>query len=164
MMQPESSTIAVVGLGYVGLPLAVEFGKKLDVVGYDINPRRVHELRAGHDHTLEVSEDALAAASRLRFTIHPHDMVDANVYIVTTPTPIDAAKQPDLSPVLSATEKPCTPSSTCCGTPPTLVATTGNPAANASMIATGSPSCADPSRNRSEAAIRASTSRRYPSS
>ena len=104
MMQPESSTIAVVGLGYVGLPLAVEFGKKLDVVGYDINPRRVHELRAGHDHTLEVSEDELAAASRLRFTIHPHDMVDANVYIVTTPTPIDAAKQPDLSPVLSATE------------------------------------------------------------
>ncbi len=58
-MRPEESTVAVVGLGYVGLPLAVEFGKKLDVVGYDINPRRVEELRAGRDHTLEVSEDEL---------------------------------------------------------------------------------------------------------
>ena len=104
MRSVSDSKIAVVGLGYVGLPLAVEFGKQLDVIGYDINPRRVDELRAGTDHTLEVSDEELRAATRLGFTIDPHEMVDANVYIVTTPTPIDAAKQPDLSPVLSATE------------------------------------------------------------
>ena len=100
----ERSRVAVVGLGYVGLPLAVEFGKKLDVVGYDINPRRVAELEAGSDHTLEVSDEELAGATRLRFTTDPQEMRGANVYIVTTPTPIDAAKQPDLTPVLSATE------------------------------------------------------------
>lgn len=104
MQSVNGTKIAVVGLGYVGLPLAVEFGKKLDVVGFDINPRRIDELRAGTDHTLEVSDDELAGATRLRFTTDPQEMVDANVYVVTTPTPIDAAKQPDLTPVLSATE------------------------------------------------------------
>ena len=103
-MLPEESKIAVVGLGYVGLPLAVEFAKKLDVIGYDINPRRIEELRSGTDHTLEVEEDDLRQATRLSFTCDPQEMVNANVYIVTTPTPIDAAKQPDLSPVLSASE------------------------------------------------------------
>ena len=102
-MKAEESRIAVVGLGYVGLPLAVEFAKKVDVIGYDISGRRIEELRAGSDHTMEVDEDELRRASRLRFTCDPQDMGDANVYIVTTPTPIDAAKQPDLTPVLSAT-------------------------------------------------------------
>ena len=103
-MNAEESTIAVVGLGYVGLPLAVAFGKKLDVIGYDINPRRIEELRGGSDHTLEVSKDELTEATKLRFTCDAQELRRADVYIVTTPTPIDAAKQPDLSPLLSATE------------------------------------------------------------
>ncbi|GAA6524399.1 Vi polysaccharide biosynthesis UDP-N-acetylglucosamine C-6 dehydrogenase TviB [Intrasporangium sp. DVR] len=101
---PQDIRLAVVGLGYVGLPLAVEFGKVLDVVGYDIDARRVKELRGGHDHTLEVEDGQLAAATRLRYSDDETDLRDANVYIVTTPTPIDEFKQPDLSPVLSATE------------------------------------------------------------
>ncbi|WP_328701942.1 Vi polysaccharide biosynthesis UDP-N-acetylglucosamine C-6 dehydrogenase TviB [Aestuariimicrobium ganziense] len=91
------------GLGYVGLPLAVEFAKQFDVVGFDIKPRRVDELRQGHDRTLEVSDEELAQADRLSFTTDPSDIADATVYIVTTPTPIDEHKRPDLSPVLSAT-------------------------------------------------------------
>lgn len=98
------AVVAVVGLGYVGLPLAVEFGRFREVIGHDIDSARVKELRDGHDHTLEVPPDELAEASRLRFTDDPADMAPANVYIVTTPTPIDEHKQPDLTPVLSATE------------------------------------------------------------
>ncbi|WP_281175681.1 Vi polysaccharide biosynthesis UDP-N-acetylglucosamine C-6 dehydrogenase TviB [Knoellia aerolata] len=101
---PGGVRLAVVGLGYVGLPLAVEFGKTMDVVGFDINGSRVKELSAGNDFTLEVSDELLAEATGLRFTEHPEDIEHCNVYIVTTPTPIDAAKQPDLTPVLSATE------------------------------------------------------------
>ncbi len=100
---PDGIRLAVIGLGYVGLPLAVEFGKVLDVVGYDIDGRRVKELRDGHDHTLEVAGPELATATRLRFSDDEADLAAANVYVVTTPTPIDAHKQPDLSPVLSAT-------------------------------------------------------------
>jgi UDP-N-acetyl-D-glucosamine/UDP-N-acetyl-D-galactosamine dehydrogenase len=100
----RDAVVGVVGLGYVGLPLAVEFATVLDVVAYDIDSGRVKELRDGRDHTLEVSTAALGAASRLRFTDDPADLARANVYIVTTPTPIDEHKQPDLSPVLSATE------------------------------------------------------------
>ncbi len=100
----KDKKLAVVGLGYVGLPLAVEFGKKLDVIGYDINPQRIDELRGGSDHTLEVSPEELVKANRLSYTCDPEAMRAADVYIVTTPTPIDASKQPDLSPVLSATE------------------------------------------------------------
>lgn len=102
-MKLEDARIAVVGLGYVGLPLAVEFSKKHSVIGYDINPRRVDELRAGHDHTLEV-EDAELAASEMQFTVDESDLDAANIFIVTTPTPIDKHKQPDLGPVLSATK------------------------------------------------------------
>ncbi|WP_432560088.1 nucleotide sugar dehydrogenase [Granulicoccus sp. GXG6511] len=94
--------IAVVGLGYVGLPLAVEFGKQLEVLGYDIKRERVEELRGGEDHTLEVSAEELAEATGLRFSDDPADLSWANVYIVTTPTPIDENKRPDLGPVLSA--------------------------------------------------------------
>ena len=101
-MKLEDARIAVVGLGYVGLPLAVEFSKQRPVIGYDINPRRVDELRAGHDHTLEVADDELAAA-HLQVTVDEADLDAANVFIVTTPTPIDKHKQPDLGPVLSAT-------------------------------------------------------------
>ena len=101
---PGGVRLAVVGLGYVGLPLAVEFGRTMDVVGFDINSTRVKELTTGTDHTLEVEDEALASATHLRFTEDPDDIADRNVYIVTTPTPIDAAKQPDLTPVLSATE------------------------------------------------------------
>ena len=100
----QQPRIAVVGLGYVGLPLAVEFAKQLPVVGFDINAARVTELRAGHDRTLEVSDAELAEASHLSFTADPQDIAGCTVYIVTTPTPVNEHKQPDLSPVLSATE------------------------------------------------------------
>ena len=99
----DNSRIAIVGLGYVGLPLAVEFGKQLPVVGFDINPSRVAELNAGRDHTLEVTGEELASATNLTCTTDETKLDDANVYIVTTPTPIDQHKRPDLGPVLSAT-------------------------------------------------------------
>lgn len=102
-MKLNEARLAVVGLGYVGLPLAVEFGKNLSVIGYDINQRRVDELRTGHDRTLEVDDAELASARGLRFTTDSNALSDANVYVVTTPTPIDKHKQPDLSPLLSAT-------------------------------------------------------------
>jgi UDP-N-acetyl-D-galactosamine dehydrogenase len=96
--------LAVVGLGYVGLPLAVEFGKKRSVIGFDINQRRIDALRAGHDHTLEVDDAELASASQLSFTCSKDDLARANVYIVTVPTPIDEYKQPDLTPLIKASE------------------------------------------------------------
>lgn len=95
--------IAIIGLGYVGLPLAVEFAKKYPVIGFDINPRRIAELSAGHDRTLEVPNDELRAADSLEFTGDPTRLQDASVFIVTTPTPINEHKQPDLGPLLSAT-------------------------------------------------------------
>lgn len=98
----DNARLAVIGLGYVGLPLAVEFGKQFPVVGFDINPRRVHELKEGHDHTLEVGKDELASATQLVFTTDESHLDEANVYIVTTPTPIDPHKRPDLGPLLSA--------------------------------------------------------------
>jgi UDP-N-acetyl-D-galactosamine dehydrogenase len=101
---PSSAVVAVLGLGYVGLPLAVEFGKGREVIGFDIDGARVKALRDGHDHTLEVADDELASATGLRFTDDPGDLEGADVFIVTTPTPIDEARQPDLGPVLSATE------------------------------------------------------------
>lgn len=104
MKQPQDAKLAVVGLGYVGLPLAVEFAKKVEVIGYDIKQSRVDELRAGVDRTLEVPGEELTAATRLTFTSDAADIAAADVYIVTTPTPIDEAKQPDLRPLLSATE------------------------------------------------------------
>lgn len=103
MQKVDDVRIAVVGLGYVGLPLAVEFGKQLPVVGYDINAARVDELRGGHDRTLEVPDEELAEAAHLTYTVDPAGMADCTVFIVTTPTPIDEHKRPDLGPVLSAT-------------------------------------------------------------
>mgnify|MGYP000308833444 CR=1 FL=1 len=95
--------IAIIGLGYVGLPLAVEFGKKLATIGYDINTTRVAELNSGVDSTLETTPEDLASADLLTCTTDASLIADSNVYIVTVPTPIDQSKTPDLSPVVSAT-------------------------------------------------------------
>ncbi|WP_288356584.1 Vi polysaccharide biosynthesis UDP-N-acetylglucosamine C-6 dehydrogenase TviB [uncultured Cycloclasticus sp.] len=95
--------IAVIGLGYVGLPLAVEFGKKYATVGYDINEGRVDELNTGLDSTLETTAEELVSASQLSCTTDPSQLASCNIYIVTVPTPIDNSKTPDLTPVISAT-------------------------------------------------------------
>lgn len=96
--------IGVIGLGYVGLPLAVEFGKKYPVVGFDIKTHRIEELKSGHDSTLEVSKEELSEAAQLQFTNNAADLADCNVYIVTVPTPIDNHKRPDLTPLIKASE------------------------------------------------------------
>ena len=101
---PATARIAIIGLGYVGLPLAVEFGKQHDTVGFDINARRIAELREGHDATLEVEPELLAQATRLSFTDQLQDIASCNVYIVTVPTPIDAARRPDLTPLVKASQ------------------------------------------------------------
>lgn len=94
--------IAVIGLGYVGLPLAVEFGKNYPVIGFDINQHRIEELKSGTDHTLEVSNDELASAEQLQFGSDINELAECNFYIVTVPTPIDEHKQPDLTPLIKA--------------------------------------------------------------
>ena len=96
--------IAIVGLGYVGLPLAVEFGKRYDTVGFDIRPDRVAELQAGRDDTLEVEPAELAAATRLAYATQRDAIAECNVFIVTVPTPIDSARRPDLTPLVKASE------------------------------------------------------------
>jgi len=98
----DNIRIAVIGLGYVGLPLAATFGRHFKTLGFDINARRVAELRSLHDHTLEVSEEELRGASQLHFTDDPDALKDCNVFIVTVPTPIDDYKRPDLRPLESA--------------------------------------------------------------
>ncbi|MDW2980354.1 nucleotide sugar dehydrogenase [Rhodanobacter sp. KK11] len=97
-----SARIAIVGLGYVGLPLAVEFGRQFDTVGFDISSDRVDALRTGRDHTLETSAEELAAATRLRFTTDVGELASCNVFIVTVPTPVDEANRPDMRPLESA--------------------------------------------------------------
>ena len=104
MRNLEEARIAIVGLGYVGLPLAVEFGKTYDTVGFDIRAARVEELRAGKDSTLEVDAQELGSSTRLRYSDALEDLRDRNVYIVTVPTPIDAAKRPDLGPLTRASQ------------------------------------------------------------
>ena len=104
MLRIQDVKLAVVGLGYVGLPLAVEFGKKRSVIGFDINTRRIDALKAGHDHTLEVSDAELAEAKQLTYTADRAELGQANVFIVTVPTPIDEYKQPDLTPLVKASE------------------------------------------------------------
>jgi UDP-N-acetyl-D-galactosamine dehydrogenase len=109
-MESKNHKIAVIGLGYVGLPLAVEFGKKYQVVGFDINQARVNELNSGHDSTLEVEDKDLQQAltqssgSGLALSTNLEDIRDSNIYIVTVPTPIDQFKRPDLSPLVKASE------------------------------------------------------------
>ncbi|HET6554377.1 MAG TPA: Vi polysaccharide biosynthesis UDP-N-acetylglucosamine C-6 dehydrogenase TviB [Dyella sp.] len=104
MQNLEDTKLAIIGLGYVGLPLAVEFGKRYDTVGFDINRGRIEELGAGRDSTLEVTAEELAGADRLRFSSDLAELADRNVYIVTVPTPIDSAKRPDLTPLIRASE------------------------------------------------------------
>jgi UDP-N-acetyl-D-glucosamine/UDP-N-acetyl-D-galactosamine dehydrogenase len=103
-MNIANEKIAVVGLGYVGLPLAVEFGKQRKVLGFDINQKRVDELRSNVDSTLEVSEQELRAAGELEFTTSLEDLATCTIFIVTVPTPIDRANRPDLSPLLAASK------------------------------------------------------------
>ena len=100
----ETARIAVVGLGYVGLPLAVAFAGTRRVVGFDVREARVAALRAGHDATREVPDDALAAARHLTVTADPAALAGCNTFIVTVPTPIDAHRNPDLGPLLAASE------------------------------------------------------------
>ncbi|OCR18746.1 Vi polysaccharide biosynthesis protein VipA/TviB [Helicobacter pullorum] len=95
-------TLAVIGLGYVGLPLAVEFGKKYNVIGFDIFKQRIDELKKGYDRTLEVEKDELQSAKNLNFTTNLEDLRAAQIYIVTVPTPIDQYNKPDLTPLLKA--------------------------------------------------------------
>lgn len=94
--------IAIVGLGYVGLPLAIEFGKKTPTVGFDINKERINELLEGFDRTLEASKEHLESSKNLTFTYDLEKIADCNIYIVTVPTPIDHYKKPDLTPLIGA--------------------------------------------------------------
>lgn len=103
-MSVENARIAIIGLGYVGLPLAVEFGKKSPTIGFDINQVRIDELAKGRDSTLECSDNELAEATHLSYTTSLQDLKECNVYIVTVPTPIDEHKQPDLTPLIKASE------------------------------------------------------------
>jgi UDP-N-acetyl-D-galactosamine dehydrogenase len=104
MRDLRAAKIAIVGLGYVGLPLAVEFGKKYRTVGFDINPARVAELRAGRDSTLEATKKELRSSRKLAFTNSAGDLAACNIFIVTVPTPIDKYKRPDLQPLISASQ------------------------------------------------------------
>ena len=104
MLNVDDSKICIVGLGYVGLPLAVEFGKQIHTIGFDINSARIKELVNGKDSTLEVEEELLAQATNLKYTDNLQDTRDCNIYIVTVPTPIDEFKTPDLTPLISASK------------------------------------------------------------
>lgn len=104
MLTSATIKLAVIGLGYVGLPLAVEFGKKRSVVGFDINQPRIDALKKGHDATLEVSDTELKEAAGLSYTASLNNLQDCNVFIVTVPTPINEHKQPDLTPLIKASE------------------------------------------------------------
>lgn len=96
--------IGIIGLGYVGLPLAVEFGKILDVIGFDINQERIQELKSGHDRTLEVDSAELKSATNLTYSSNPQNLNAVNYFIVTVPTPVDEYKTPDLTPLIKASE------------------------------------------------------------
>lgn len=98
----ENKKIAIIGLGYVGLPLAVEFGKKFNVLGFDINASRIKELESGYDKTNESNEDEIRSAKYLSFSSDLNELKSCNIFIVTVPTPINQFKAPDLSPLLKA--------------------------------------------------------------
>jgi len=100
----KTRPIAIIGLGYVGLPLAVEFGKHRPVIGFDIKPDRIAALRKGHDSTREVTAEELQASTHLTLTSDAGDLAHATIFIVTVPTPIDAHKRPDLTPLIRASE------------------------------------------------------------
>lgn len=100
----SNKTIAIIGLGYVGLPLAVEFGKHRTTLGFDINQTRILELQAGQDHTLECSPEELQSATQLHYSANAADLQTAQIYIVTVPTPVDQANRPDMTPLVKASE------------------------------------------------------------
>lgn len=104
MINLSEVKLGVIGLGYVGLPLAVEFGKHYETIGFDINSARVSELRAGHDHTLEVEDEELTQAIRLSYTDNLNDIASCNTYVVTVSTPVDKYNRPDLTPLIKASE------------------------------------------------------------
>ena len=104
MRKLSEASVAVIGLGYVGLPLATEFGKLRSVVGFDINQARIDALEKGYDATLEVSPAELQEASQLRFTACVDDIAECNIFIVTVPTPVDEHKRPDLAPLMKASQ------------------------------------------------------------
>ena len=103
-IESREARLAIIGLGYVGLPLAVEFGKHFAVAGFDVNARRLDELRAGHDRTMETTAEDLARATRLTYTDQIIDLKDTDVFIVTVPTPIDRHRRPDLTPLIKASQ------------------------------------------------------------
>ena len=103
-MSLDNAKIAIIGLGYVGLPLAIEFGKQRPVLGFDINTARIKELQSGQDHTLEASPEELKAAAQLSFSSNPADLAACQIFIVTVPTPVDQANRPDLTPLGKASE------------------------------------------------------------
>ncbi|MGQ1693169.1 Vi polysaccharide biosynthesis UDP-N-acetylglucosamine C-6 dehydrogenase TviB [Acinetobacter pittii] len=103
-MQLADLRIAIIGLGYVGLPLAVEFGKKGPVIGFDINQKRIDELKNGQDHTLEVTPEELQQSPNLSFSANLDDLQQSNFFIVTVPTPVDQVNRPDLTPLRKASE------------------------------------------------------------
>ena len=103
-MNLQNKNLAIIGLGYVGLPLAVEFGKHRSVIGFDINSARIDELQNGNDHTLECSPEQLKAATQLRYSSSLDDLKQAQVFIVTVPTPVDQANRPDMTPLVKASE------------------------------------------------------------
>lgn len=103
-MQLADLRIAIIGLGYVGLPLAVEFGKKGPVIGFDINQKRIDELKSGQDHTLEVTSEELQQSQHLSFSANLDDLKQSNFFIVTVPTPVDQVNRPDLTPLKKASE------------------------------------------------------------
>lgn len=104
MLPSETTKIAIIGLGYVGLPLAVEFGKYFDTTGFDLNAGRITELTEGRDSTREVSQEELQACPKLRFTAAPNDIAACSVYIIAVPTPIDASKRPNFQPLVGASK------------------------------------------------------------
>ncbi|KAA2285199.1 nucleotide sugar dehydrogenase [Arenimonas fontis] len=104
MRKPEDARIAIIGLGYVGLPLALAFGREHDTLGFDIDARRLESLRAGRDDTGEADADRFAAACRLRLSGDPADLAACDVFIITVPTPVDEANQPNLGPLRAASE------------------------------------------------------------
>jgi len=104
MLHLQDATIAIIGLGYVGLPLAVEFGQHRPVLGFDINQARITELQGGQDHTLECSPEQLRAARHLRYSCQAQDLRDCQVFIVTVPTPVGEANRPDLTPLIKASQ------------------------------------------------------------
>ncbi|MFW1892485.1 Vi polysaccharide biosynthesis UDP-N-acetylglucosamine C-6 dehydrogenase TviB [Acinetobacter geminorum] len=103
-MQLADLRIAIIGLGYVGLPLAVEFGKKGPVIGFDINQKRIDELKSGQDHTLEVTSEELQQSKYLSFSANIDELKQSNFFIVTVPTPVDQVNRPDLTPLRKASE------------------------------------------------------------